>query len=67
MDTLEHTVDTPTSEVVTGDEFDAMSDRELLLSMARDSRAVKQLIAGAVDQVAPLLSNPKVKLMLKLL
>lgn len=49
------------------DEFDWMSDRDLLLSMARDSRAVKELIASAVEQVEPLLANPKLKLLFKML
>jgi len=52
-------------EEITPD-FMAMSDRELLESMAKDAYAVKCMIADAVTQLGPLLSNPKFKLLSKL-
>lgn len=46
--------------------FDELTDRELLLSMARDIYATKLLIAEAVGAMGPLLNDPKLKLMLKM-
>ena len=47
-------------------DFESMTDRELLLSMAKDSYAVKQLIANAVEQMGPLLASPKLRLAMKM-
>jgi hypothetical protein len=51
------------------DEFDAMTDREILLTMARDIRTVRALAAEAGGKVQPLIDgfsrNPMFKLLLK--
>lgn len=46
------------------DPLERLSDRELLLSIARDMATIKALMGQAVEGIAPVLGDAKVKLML---